>query len=117
MEFPDLPLEILSEISKFSHIVMPYHLASLCMSLVNNTFRTFGVRELYKRVSICYRQKESPKACFILASLNSISSRLSQALTLFFNTLSRYPHLALLVYRIGKLINNSDFVSLKVVQC
>ena len=63
MEFPYLPLEILSEISKFSHIVMPHHLASLC--LVNNTFRTFAVCELYKEVS--WHKEETTKACVILA--------------------------------------------------
>ena len=70
----DLPLEILPEI--FSHIVMPRHLASLY--LMNNAFRTFAVCELYKQVSIYSRHKEeTTKACVILASLNSILSRLT----------------------------------------
>ena len=100
MEFLDLPPEILPEI--FSHIVMPHHLASLC--LVNNTFQTFAVCELYKEVS--WHKEETTKACVILAlpwaASYHVDNLVSQSLTLFFNTLSCYPYLALLVYRIGK---------------
>jgi F-box-like len=60
MELLDLPLEILSEI--FSHIMMPKHLASLC--LVNNAFQMFAVCELYKEVSITMRLTTGKKSRF-----------------------------------------------------
>ena len=74
MEFLDLPPEILPEI--FSHIETPGHIASLC--LVNKTFRTFAVCELYKQVIIySWDKEETTKACVVIASLSSILSRLA----------------------------------------
>jgi hypothetical protein len=98
MAFLDLPLEILPEI--FGHIVKPEHFATLC--LVNNSFRTFAVCKLYERVSIYSWHKDGKtKACVQSLALNSILSHLTQAIKLF-DTLSHYPYLALLVYRLGK---------------
>ncbi|KAF8816309.1 hypothetical protein BYT27DRAFT_7184152 [Phlegmacium glaucopus] len=79
MLFLDLPLEILPEI--LSHIVKTQHLASLC--LVNSAFRTFAVSQLYEKVSIYSWHKEGKTKVIKL-----------------FDTLSRYPYLALLVFRL-----------------
>ena len=102
MVFLDLPLEILPEI--FSHIVKPQHLAYLC--LVNNSFRTFAVSKLYERVSIYSWHKEGKSKVYIPQKLlflinPSHHPHFSQVIKLF-GTLSRCPHLALLVFRLGK---------------
>ena len=101
----DLPLEILPEI--FSHIVMPRHLASLY--LVNNAFRTLPCVNSTSKFQYTpgIKKKQLRHVSFWLPWIASYL--VSQALNLFFNTLSHYPYLALLVRHIGKLLRQIWF--------
>ncbi|KAI0366515.1 hypothetical protein BV20DRAFT_640211 [Pilatotrama ljubarskyi] len=75
-QFSDLPVELLPLVVQ--HIVRPSHLATLC--LVNKTFYTFAVPQLYERVFMHAWHKEGKAKVIKL-----------------FRTLADYPRLAELV--------------------
>lgn len=103
MVFLDLPLEILPEI--FSHTVKSQDLASLC--LVNKCFRAFAVSRLYERVSIYSWHKDGKsKACSKNNLKSLVLNNILQVIKLF-GTFSHYPHLALLVFCLGKSLKYS----------
>ncbi|KAG6380226.1 hypothetical protein JVT61DRAFT_8318 [Boletus reticuloceps] len=98
--FLELPLELLPII--FGFVLRPQHISKLC--LVNKTFNRFAIPLLYRRVFIFawYKEAKTKVGLWTEITLHSRSIVLFIQVILLLRTLSRCPHLACYVEKLGE---------------
>lgn len=100
--FLELPLELLPVI--FDFVLSPQHISALC--LVNETFNRFATPLLYRRVFIVawYKEAKAKVGLGLRLTCMCCSIALSTQIILLFRTLSKCPHLARYVEKLGELL-------------